>query len=347
MRLTQAQRGLLRGGGGGLLLAALALLLFQLGSNVAGSAPTTNSDLLSPMPLPADYQVNDRNFDGPGPLVIPAAAFNLDGTTGSDYFFSFGGGYLQQTGAGTSCFSAPLYLPDLEPVTSMVAYVYDSSGASNLAIQLRRVPWGTFSSQVMGSVISSGSSGFQTLEDATISNPIVDQRDFLYYLTTCLAGNAGSTLRLYGVEINYGAPEGIFLPVVANLSSCPFTAESEPNDAFANADGPLCPGSSFSGNPNANGSAQDSDYFIFTVNGTGTIDVTVNNYLPSFAQVQLYFGTPTGSSLVAVQADQLSGTYTLSHPVTAGQTGTYYLRLVAADGHPTNTGTYNATVSFP
>ena len=315
MNDSHARRGLLRGSAAALLLFALTLLLFQLGASVAGSAPPSNDglartlDALPPMPLPADYAVNGRSFSGRGPQVVPASAFSLDANAGSDYYFTFGGGYLYPQGSGTDCFMAPLYMPDREPIYSLIVHAYDSS-ASNATFELRRLRWGTPSSEIMASVATAGTSGMQHLQDTTVNNPIVNNRSYFYYLTACMPGSASTDLRLYGMEIVY-LFERTFLPLtdvgnMAGLNGCGFVAESEPNESFAQADGPLCSNSAFRGNPNANGPAQDSDYFGFTVSGTGTISVNVTNYVPAMAQVQLHYGTGGGNLVIeAFQADQL------------------------------------------
>ena len=359
MKHVHARRGLLRGSATALLLLGLTVLLFQLGAQVAGSAPSSNEsfaamvDALPPMPLPADYQVNGRAFDGQETLVVPAAAFSLDGTASSDYYFTFGDGYLFPQGSGTACFMAPAYLPNGGLIHSIVAHAYDNV-SSNATFELRRLNWGTTSSEIMASVATAGSGGVQTLRDATVSTPLVINSSYFYFLTACMPAAAGTGLRLYGMDVVL-VPRQTLLPLadvgnIGGLNGCGFVAESEPNETFAQADGPLCSNSAFSGSPNSNTppSALDSDYFKFTVSSAGTISVNVTNYLTALAQVQLHYDTGGGNLVLKTfQADQLSGTYAFDYTVPGGETGTYYLRLVAAGGHDTTTGNYTATVIFP
>ncbi len=140
-------------------------------------------------------------FDGPGPFTLPAAAFNLDGADGADYYFTFGGGYLYQTGASSACFMAPLYLPDGVQIFSLGVSAFDSNVGANLWVYMSRSPWDTATREIMATVSTTGSSGMQFPVDDTVSNPTIDNDFYIYRLETCLAGDASSTLRIYAVSI--------------------------------------------------------------------------------------------------------------------------------------------------
>lgn len=152
---------------------------------------------------PARSAIATGAFDGPDSFVVPAAAFNPDGNPGSDYFFSFGGGYLNQAGASTSCFMAPVYLPNGARLASMKVSAYDSNVSLNFTVEMRRTPFLTTApTEIMALASTTGSSGLQLPEDSTVSFNKIDNRTYGYQLVTCLSGNAGSSLRIYAVTID-------------------------------------------------------------------------------------------------------------------------------------------------
>jgi hypothetical protein len=140
-------------------------------------------------------------FDGPGPFIVPAAAFNLDGHQPSDYYFLFGGGYLYQTGAETACFMAPLYLPNGTEIFSMGVSAYDISAAADISVTMSRTLWSTATSEIMATASTTGTSGKQFPVEDTISNPTINNGSYIYRLQTCLAGGTGADLRIYAVRI--------------------------------------------------------------------------------------------------------------------------------------------------
>jgi len=140
-------------------------------------------------------------FDGPGPFIVPAAAFNLDGFQNTDYYFLFSGGYLYQSSADTACFMAPLYLPDGSNIFSMGVSAYDSSSGADLTVSMSRTRWSDATSEIMASASTTGTSGKQFPIDYAISNPTIDNGSYIYRLQTCLAGGSSSSLRIYAVRI--------------------------------------------------------------------------------------------------------------------------------------------------
>lgn len=141
-------------------------------------------------------------FDGPGPFIVPAAAFNLDGHQNTDYYFTFGGGYLYQSGADTACFMVPLYLPDGTEISSMGVSAYDSSSGWDLTVSMSRTLRSAATSEIMASATTTGSSGKQFPVDDTILNPTIDNSFYIYRLQTCIGGDTGTDLRIYAVRID-------------------------------------------------------------------------------------------------------------------------------------------------
>lgn len=140
-------------------------------------------------------------FDSPGPFIVPAAAFNLDGHQPSDYYFLFIGGYLSQSGDNSACFMAPLYLPNGTEIFSMGVSAYDISAAADISVSMSRTSWNTLTSDIMATASTSGTSGKQFPVDDTISNPTINNGSYIYRLQTCLDGGTGADLRIYAVRI--------------------------------------------------------------------------------------------------------------------------------------------------
>jgi len=147
----------------------------------------------------------------------------------------------------------------------------------------------------------------------------------------------------------------IYMPTLFKNFCADFgSSEIEPNDKDFQANGQLCLGKNYTGNPNNNGggaTAEDSDWFFVYWNGQGTLNVTVTDYLQD-GQMLLYHESNT-SSYVKWILPQSSGTYILNYNGAAGagiyyvRPGIYYVRLFAPQNHPTNTGDYTlkATVN--
>lgn len=148
-------------------------------------------------------------FSGEPPYVVPAAAFDIDEAAGADYFFSFGGGYLNPAGTALSCFHAPIYLPNPFRIGELVVHAYDDTSFYDLTAELYRVEvdnFGNTHSEILANVLSSGSSGIQRLADeslfnATVETSVLTGSTYNYFLSMCAPGSAGAGLRLYGVSI--------------------------------------------------------------------------------------------------------------------------------------------------
>lgn len=135
------------------------------------------------------------------PLVIPAAEFTADGANPGSLFFPFGGGYFQGNTENYGCMVAPVYLPYGATVTDMFTTVYDNDATYNIAITLRRVDNFAGGTETMGTANSSGNfAGVTTLNDASITEPLIVYPDYSYYVTACVQS---SSIRLYSVRLYY------------------------------------------------------------------------------------------------------------------------------------------------
>ncbi len=137
--------------------------------------------------------------------------------------------------------------------------------------------------------------------------------------------------------------EPLFLPLVArNFDSCALgpngRVEVEDNDTTTQANGPLCSGATYQGNPD-----DTNDYFSFTQPSTGTITIDVTNLTGSAPQLQLL---DANSSLVgyAGGAPFHIDCPSMAYPACGGA-GVYYVRVFVAGGF--NTTPYNLTVTYP
>jgi hypothetical protein len=276
----------------------------------------------------------------PSPLVIPAAALNDDGST-DEFFYDFGGGFVMSTGNGSICMTAPAYLPHGAEIKSFRAHLFDNT-TDDISISLRRKQNSTTAgSQVMANVVTVGASGaVQSPTDDTVNNNVVDNRNYSYFLTTCMSSTSDQH-RIYAAEIHYLLPD-LFIPLVMRnyCGGFPGPHEVEPNDDAGQANGPLCFGRAYTGDPDEHGAAQDSDYFYVEVGSNGTLSAQVTNFLPDHAQLQL---RDSALNLLDIDIDNGDGNYSVSDSVTPGR---YYIRPVSTDGHATGNGNYTLTVNF-
>jgi hypothetical protein len=179
-----------------LLLGALALPVVSRATGSWPDGSTTDAGA-----IPKNLINSPVISTGSTPHVIPAAAFRDDGI--SDYFFSFGNGYIRSTGSASACLMAPVYLPDGILMDYLRIYAYDNH-AANFTMELRRKEnSSTSSSQVLASVTTSGSSSaVQKVTDTTIGSPVVDNRNYSYFLSTCLNSTTTSH-RFYAAELGF------------------------------------------------------------------------------------------------------------------------------------------------
>jgi hypothetical protein len=141
-------------------------------------------------------------YSGSSPLVVPAAAFDADAQS-SEYYFTFGGGYLYPQGIG-GCFEAPVYLPESLEIFRLRAMLFDNTPEDFTISLVRKENMNTFVAQTLASVTTSGqSTQIAVLQDDTILNPAIS-RDYSYFITGCWT-SVSSSQRLYAVEVHYAA----------------------------------------------------------------------------------------------------------------------------------------------
>ena len=125
----------------------------------------------------------------------------------------------------------------------------------------------------------------------------------------------------------------VYLPLVLRSEVLPpafITEESEDNDDFASADGPLGSGTDCSGMID-----DADDYFYFTATIAGSVSIELTGYTGD-VWLQLY---DTSQSLV----DQ-SSTGSLSASISAGQ---YYVRIALPSGVSPNNSSYTLNATYP
>jgi hypothetical protein len=172
---------------GGLAALAVGASLLLVTQNVRAEQQARQAESSGRINWAPDYT---------SPLVIPAAAFVNDGLT-IDYFYSFAGGEL----GGPDCWEAPVYLPDDVRILQYNASINDSDAVHDMSVYLRRKYNYSVGAdtQVMGTIVSSGSTGFEVYGDFSIDYPRVTYPEYSYILTLC--GGSSNTglisLRVY------------------------------------------------------------------------------------------------------------------------------------------------------
>jgi len=101
-------------------------------------------------------------------------------TRGLEDFDNVMGMYLYD-GVGT--IYAPVHLPHGATIIDFAAQVYDSVATTGLVITLKRDAISGSGSD-LAEVASSGSSGWQTINDTTISDAVVDNSNYFYYASS-------------------------------------------------------------------------------------------------------------------------------------------------------------------
>lgn len=110
------------------------------------------------------------------------------------------GGFIAgDSPGGVCCLVAPVYLPQGATVTSVFFYVRDQSG-DDLTLSLRRKRLDSLaSSSALGTATSSGSgAGVRIFSDVTITNGVVDNDHYSYFVSTDNCLDQELDMRLYG-----------------------------------------------------------------------------------------------------------------------------------------------------
>jgi hypothetical protein len=117
-------------------------------------------------------------------LTIPGNSFHPTGDgTNEDCIPDTTGG---TSGAGLY---TPVELPDGVTVTKLTFYWWDSSAGTDATVTLTRTPLPASSGPFpMATASSSGSAGVHTSSSTnTITNPTIDNADFMYYVKAVIA----------------------------------------------------------------------------------------------------------------------------------------------------------------
>jgi len=142
-----------------------------------------------------------RAFD----IVLPAAA--LRGDDFDSYGYDSGDGFIWSGQSGNSgCVSAPLSLVNGDEILGFAADLYDSDASYNFSLQLRRQSAvnPAASAETLATIsTTSTTTVIQRLAAASISNPVVDTQNYIYFVTTstCLQPLTYSH-RIYSVRIS-------------------------------------------------------------------------------------------------------------------------------------------------
>jgi hypothetical protein len=108
------------------------------------------------------------------------------------------------------CAAAPLELPHGATVAGLLANLWDTRGDRNETLALRRsVMASSATPATLASVSTSGSSGWQLPIDLTVSDAVIDNDTYWYWLELCLTG--GNTVQaaeigVQAVQVFYSLP---------------------------------------------------------------------------------------------------------------------------------------------
>lgn len=154
----------------------------------------------------------------------------------------------------------------------------------------------------------------------------------LMVMITFLLGAFFSVSRATEIEISADPHCGtnVHLP---NIMSNFLLAESEPNNTFVDADGPLNSGQIYQGFPN-----DEKDDFFFDVAIDGPITVSLAEHVGYDVQLQLFF-----ESADNVVGFDLEAPYRIEHE---GQPGRYYILIYTGSGFD-DTIPYSLEVNYP
>jgi hypothetical protein len=141
------------------------------------------------------------------PWNLGFAEFRPQSEGSADCFYSMPSednfAYVSSDAPGsTCCLVGPVHLPDGATVTSVVFYLRDES-SDDVTLSLRRKALSNLSStQVLGSITTSASgSGVRVFADLSISDAVVDNEDFAYFVSSDTCLDQGSSMRLYHAQV--------------------------------------------------------------------------------------------------------------------------------------------------
>ena len=123
---------------------------------------------------------------------------------GNDVFANTFGAYLT---AGVGTLFAPIHLPQGATVIRFDCCIADSVVSTGLVVTLTRYSVSAGDTGVdMAQVASSGSGGWQTVSDTTVSNSVVDNSNY-FYSAKCYSGAWSSTNKWYTARVTYTVNE--------------------------------------------------------------------------------------------------------------------------------------------
>ncbi len=108
------------------------------------------------------------------------------------------------------CGVAPLELPHGATVLGFLANLYDNRSDRGITLRLRRSAINSLVvSSEMAVASTSGSSGWQSRSDLSVTDPVIDNDNFWYYFELCMTGGttvAANELAAQAVQVFYSAP---------------------------------------------------------------------------------------------------------------------------------------------
>lgn len=283
-----------------------------------------------------------RPADQSSPLVIPAAALVDDGNN-VDYFYPFYEGYLYSDNSNaTYCGQAPVYLPNGVQVNSFTAYAYDNYASGFVSATLRRKAFGsTTASDTMASTSTTvDNTSLQTPTDNTISFPIIDNENYVYFVGVCLGSNAaGSNNRIYALGIDFSHVAHVPLALNKVCTDRMDGRESEPNENRSQANW-ICLGIPVTGYPNNSYPNPEFDYFRVYWNGQGTLQVDLTNFVAD-AQLILYH---ENDEVIKDTEPDINNNFQVTYNGAAGP-GNYHILATAGLARPNPGSDYTLTVT--
>ncbi len=187
---------------------------------IGNSTPSQRLDVFGNVIIPA---ANDYLYAGPKTryLSIPSAAFTSENADTYDKKFISGHLYAVSAGGTVNCplgtasyFEAPVELPQGATVTAVEAYVVDGDANYDISlVQLWRVnspvgsAFGSATTMAATPATSGSNPNIQLLSDNTITNPVIDNQNFYYFVryggSYCGTGVTAQNIRLARIVVTY------------------------------------------------------------------------------------------------------------------------------------------------
>ncbi len=118
-----------------------------------------------------------------------------------DYFNTYGCGGAYINTAGAQALVASVHLPHGAEITDFKVFFNDTS-TNDMSVRLMRQPLSDCSYTTLAQVDSSGTSGYYSVQDNSISSPEVDNM-LNSYLVYAYSTNWSSSLKIKGAVITY------------------------------------------------------------------------------------------------------------------------------------------------